>query len=74
MKYVKRPVIIDAWKWPEEGNELPGDCNGGFIGNRFFIKTPDGDMEISDGHYILKDNRGFYPCQPDIFETTYDKV
>lgn len=43
---------------------------GGFI-----IETPEGDMKASFGDYIIKGIKGeFYPCKPDIFEQTYEKV
>lgn len=39
------------------------------------IKTLEGEMQVSKGDYIIKGVRGeFYPCRPDIFEETYDKV
>ena len=39
------------------------------------IKTLEGDMKASIGDYIIKGINGeFYPCKPDIFEKTYDKV
>lgn len=39
------------------------------------IKTLEGDMIVSEGDYIIKDIKGeFYPCKPDIFEKTYDKI
>lgn len=39
------------------------------------IKTLEGRMEVSDGDYIIKGVNGeFYPCKPDIFEKTYEKV
>ena len=32
-------------------------------------------MEASEGDYIIKGVSGeFYPCKPDIFELTYEKV
>ena len=32
-------------------------------------------MKISEGDYIIKGVKGeFYPCKPDIFEMTYDKI
>lgn len=39
------------------------------------IKTLEGNMEVSDGDYIIKGVKGeFYPCKPDIFEQTYEIV
>lgn len=39
------------------------------------INTLEGDMQANVGDYIIKGVNGeFYPCKPDIFEKTYDKV
>lgn len=39
------------------------------------IKTLEGDHTASVGDYIIKGVQGeFYPCKPDIFEQTYEKV
>ena len=39
------------------------------------IHTLEGDMEVSKGDYIIKGVNGeFYPCKPDIFDKTYEKV
>ena len=42
-----------------------------FIG----ITTLEGDMDVSWGDWIIQGVQGeLYPCQPDIFEATYEKV
>ena len=39
------------------------------------IKTLEGEHIASIGDYIIKGVQGeFYPCKPDIFEQTYEKV
>lgn len=39
------------------------------------IMTLEGNMSISEKDYIIKGVNGeFYPCKPDIFEKTYEKV
>ena len=39
------------------------------------IKTLEGDHAATIGDYIIKGVKGeFYPCKPDIFNLTYDKV
>ena len=36
------------------------------------IKTLEGDMNVSEGDYIIKGLLGeFYPCKPDVFEKKY---
>lgn len=40
-----------------------------------YINTLEGKMMVSNGDYIIKGVKGeFYPCKPDIFEQTYEKI
>ena len=45
-------------------------------GERYLlIDTLEGQMHASPGDYIIKGVHGeFYPCKPDIFVETYEKV
>lgn len=48
-----------------------GSCQLGTL----MLKTLEGDMKASIGDYIIKGVQGeIYPCKPDIFEKTYEKV
>jgi len=39
------------------------------------IRTLEGVMCVDVGDYVIKGVRGeFYPCKPDIFEETYERV
>lgn len=39
------------------------------------IQTLEGEMKADIGDYIIKGVNGeFYPCKPDIFEKTYEKL
>lgn len=39
------------------------------------IKTLEGNMLVKVGDWIIRGVKGeFYPCKPDIFEMTYEKV
>lgn len=59
MKYRKKPVVIEAYITDKE-------C---------FIETLEGTMKADVGDYIITGVNGEqYPCKPDIFEKTYDKV
>ena len=41
----------------------------------FCIPTLEGNMKANIGDYIIKGINGeFYPCKPDIFDKTYEKV
>ena len=82
--YRKKPVEIEAIQFIaqniQEVYEMLGDnlivtptADG--EGLYHFIRTLEGDMEISWNDYIIKGVKGeFYPCKPDIFELTYDKI
>lgn len=43
------------------------------------IETKEGEMKAFSGDYVIKEpfptgDRDFYPCKPDIFEKTYERV
>ena len=81
MKYVKKPVVIDAIQWKgttESFNEITDSFptmkwNPGEMGSKtFIVKTLEGEHIASCGDYIIKGVHGeFYPCKPDVFEKTY---
>ena len=84
MKYVKKPVIIEAIKWTGCAESFtnitttfsdmiwwPGDMGS----YSFKIKTLEGWILASNGDYIIKGVAGeFYPCKPDVFNATYSPV
>jgi len=81
MKYRKKPVEIEAIIF--SGDNMK-ECLD-FIGDNYDntlnypnIITPEGVMRVNVGDYIIKEpfdkERGFYPCKPDIFLKTYDKL
>lgn len=52
---------------------LPMDKTSKTIG--MIIKTLEGDHVARENDWIIKGVNGeFYPCKPDIFEATYEKV
>lgn len=80
MKYIKKPVEIEAVKW--NGNRvsevtewISKALDENVIiryGNEVHINTLEGVMKASPGDYIIKGVNGeLYPCKPDIFEKTY---
>jgi len=75
MKYIKKPVAIEAVQWDgynkKEIEKFIGD-NGFVKGAYVDIGTLEGLMVASEGDYIIKGIKGeFYPCKPDIFKQTY---
>ena len=83
MKYRKKPVEIDAERWfPDthvDGVEFPvsnllGDMAENYLGQGI-IKTLEGNHIVSSGDWIITGVKGEkYPCKPDIFEMTYERV
>lgn len=48
---------------------------GNLSGSYLQVKTLEGVITATPGDWIIKGIKGeFYPCKPDIFEQTYDKV
>lgn len=80
MKYRKKPVVIEAVQWIK-GNEknikdfMEMELATEYNGYTLVIETLEGTMRAEQGDYIIKGIQGeFYPCKPDIFEATYEKV
>ncbi|MDU3009571.1 MAG: hypothetical protein E7B42_01250 [Peptoniphilus harei] len=79
MKYKKKPVVIEAIKYEKEhiGRALDF-CNKLRYNphdNEYYVDTLEGCMKATEGDYIIKGVNGeFYPCKPDIFKKTYEKL
>ena len=85
-KYRKKPVVIEAWQFTKENykqgtpkefeNEnitLWSQYGGEVIGGE--IITLEGNMTVTENDFIIQGINGeFYPCKPDIFEKTYEKI
>jgi len=79
-KYRKKPVVIEAVQFNGRNSadihEFCGDKVREPVGKDYLeIETLEGIHIASPGDYIIKGIKGeFYPCKPDIFEQTYEKV
>ena len=86
--YRKKPVVIEAvqylgggnmvnneapdWLWDALRSGVVRSTNGT---DPFVITTLEGEHIASPGDWIIRDIKGeLYPCNPDIFEATYEKV
>jgi hypothetical protein len=86
MRYVKKPIIVEAFQYSSDMGTYTMAIPKWFIeacvdGTVFFkdgsdhIKTLEGKFKISHGDYIIKGIKGeLYPCKADIFEESYDPV
>ena len=77
-KFRKKPVVIEAFQW--HGEALPDlDWASAPEGNPgtpvLPIPTLEGTMYASLGDWIITGIHGeHYPCKPDIFAATYERV
>lgn len=81
MKYRKKPVVIEALQWTGENEfEIMDFMNSEELRTlphkgELYIFTLEGRMTASKFDYIIKGIKGeFYPCKPEIFNQTYEKV
>lgn len=81
MRFRKKPVEIEAVQFPVSGTKTKELSD--FLGwehdddgyNWLDIETLDGTMRALPGDWIIKGVKGeFYPCKPDIFQATYEKL
>lgn len=88
MKFRKKPVVIEAFQWDETLQTLKLLQSMGmkpaiysFSRRRIdgidglSIVTLEGNHQVSGGDWIIKGVKGeFYPCKPDIFDMSYERV
>ncbi len=81
MKFRKKPVVIDAIQFDgTNGEEIETFTNGAARrlathNPLMVISTLEGEHQARTGDWIIRGIAGeFYPCKPDIFEATYEKV
>lgn len=85
-KFRKKPVEIEAKLFNGQNGEMIAEwcsgrlyapVNGPYMLDNpaIFIETLEGTMEASSGDWIIQGVQGeFYPCKPDIFQSTYEEV
>lgn len=80
MKFRKKPVVIDAMLFDGSNHDELENWSLGQVERVkpswvMHIDTLEGIMTVSKGDWVIKGVKGeFYPCNPDIFEATYEKV
>lgn len=79
MKFRKKPIVIEAFKWlthkvPDWWVEAEGIKINTVTGSAL-IPTLEGIHEARPGDMIIRGVKGeIYPCKPEIFEMTYEPV
>lgn len=88
MRFRKKPVVIEAIECTAELGMLRDDitprwlmeaCKSGtvtfLLDKGIAIETMEGTMKADIGDWIIRGVQGeLYPCKPDIFEQTYERV
>ena len=89
LQYRKKPVRIEAMRFNNDELVMGGVARwcGGRVRSEakasdhtdvaYWLEIPtlEGVMTARPGDYIIKGVQGeFYPCKPDIFESTYERV
>jgi hypothetical protein len=84
MKFRKKPIVIEAVQFNDSTERLMQlseivdmevVVSYSVSGPVMLIKTLEGVMEAKVNDWIIKGVNGeVYPCKPDIFEKTYERV
>lgn len=84
MKFRKKPVVIEAVQFTGGNYDGIGQFLGDQVvfsidvtksGSSILIPTLEGEMTASPGDWIIRGVNGeYYPCKPDIFDKTYERV
>lgn len=74
MKFRKKPVVIDATQWFNDGDHpAVWMKQTKDFGSVAWIDTLEGGHCVSSGDWIITGVKGEnYPCKPDVFELTYE--
>lgn len=72
-KFRKKPIVIEAVQWFKPGDHpAVSTISKSVLG---IILTLEGQFYVCPGDWIITGVKGeYYPCKPDIFEATYEKV
>lgn len=86
MKYRKKPVVIEAYRFDSRVTNQPphwltkaiNDGDAWYQGGTepyLTIRTLEGEMRANEGDWIIQGVAGeIYPCKSDIFDATYEAV
>ena len=88
-EYRKKPIVIEAVLYVGRGNVEPRGAVPDWIWDAFedgtlyatngsdplLIETLEGPLTVRPGWWIIQGVQGeLYPCDPDIFDATYEPV
>lgn len=79
----KRPLVVEVVEYLEDRSNIvevldfliQGNVHHLIKWSGILIRTPAGDMLIEPGDYIIRGMQNeFYPCKPDAFTASYERV
>lgn len=78
-RYKKKPVEVEAVQFLTNNFldvvKFTNDIAHSFVDNTCIIPTLEGEHIATVGDFIIKGVKGeFYPCKPDVFAATYERV
>jgi len=73
MKYRKKPIIVEAEQW-YPGENIPGVQTDGTFS--WVVTIHNQKSYLEPGDYVIREPDGihYYPCKPEVFRNTYEKV
>ena len=83
MKFLKKPVVIEAVQWFKAGDHPKVYVHQAarygvsevWVDGQAYIDTLEGRHIVCPGDWIITGVKGeHYPCKPDIFAATYEPV
>src|SRR3972149_998065 len=80
MKFIKKPVVVEAIQWTGNNAKEISDFAGKNVyyylcDEIFDVRTLEGEMILTKNNWLIKGVKGeFYPCRDDIFRESYTQV
>lgn len=81
--YRKKPIVVEAAQFFYDGPKVPGVVyppvskdGRTYIGDAYVVTIHEQGVYLENGDWVITEPDGLhhYPCKPDIFEATYEKV
>lgn len=74
----ENPYAVRAFtgmhKTEPSGDHFVFTVQDGIDNAKLYVAANDAWLDIEIGEWVIRDDRGFYPCKPDIFAATYEQV
>lgn len=76
MKFMKRPIVVEANQWSGRISELPLGARSDESGRVYVVTIHNQMAWLEPGDWVIQEPDGerYYPCKPDVFAATYEPV